>query len=383
MKEKQKIQRLCFFLALLYTLLFCLALFSNLLLRLAYTSTNTLFASLFSASFDQYPKALDTLISQGYTPLALFAAFCISFFQLPNLLLYFFGFFLCLLPCFLYETFLDKKQKELGALLESLYSQKAYSNPQEKELTAIFRYVQAQKDNSLKEQTALIEAYVQRQEKSENLIHQLQIDLSSVILQLDMLQESTLENVCDPTIAQLEQISQAMKLYLKESKEISFLKYLHFTYVDLKELLMQTKKQFETSLQNKQLTIDLSVENMPVFADSYWIKEVFKTLLSNAIEYAPENSWISIWNENEPDKVEIFIANEAALSGKLLEESMFRRFASSSSNNHFGIGLHMANSIVKEHFGRLYLTNDAHQTCFHIVLPVNVLERAGLEKEKS
>lgn len=99
-----------------------------------------------------------------------------------------------------------------------------------------------------------------------------------------------------------------------------------------------------------------------VSADSFLLKRVFSNVLSNALDYTPENDVIKILISSENGKATICITD----SGKGFSPNVIRHGSeqfymddtSRGRKNHYGLGLYIADSIIKQHNGTIELSND-------------------------
>jgi signal transduction histidine kinase len=148
--------------------------------------------------------------------------------------------------------------------------------------------------------------------------------------------------------------------------------------IDLKQILEEVKKEFTLSLERKNQTILIDIqEPLEVFADPDKIAMVFSQLISNAIKFSPIGNEIFITHQITDNEITISIKdNGVGLTPDDLEK-VFLKFAALSSvstnrENSYGLGLITANALVEIHKGKLWAESNGKDlgTTFYVSLPI-------------
>ena len=147
--------------------------------------------------------------------------------------------------------------------------------------------------------------------------------------------------------------------------------------VDPNSLLKHSLKLFElqASRKNIKLVFEPSDGNAQVFIDEDRIIQVLSNLISNAIDYSPEDSEIKLRADEDEQYVLLEVTDTG--SGIPAEELpfVFERFhrvdrARQSSNQHSGLGLAIAKAIINAHEGEIQaFSSEGQGTTIRISLP--------------
>ncbi|SFD28465.1 sensor histidine kinase [Clostridium uliginosum] len=153
-------------------------------------------------------------------------------------------------------------------------------------------------------------------------------------------------------IKALIEISKADIGYILQKEELDSKKYLDIIYNHINAL---------TSI--KKIKVDLKINNLPkVFkADFNLLQRAIMNVVSNAVDYSKENGTIIFSVDQISNYIRFTICDdgngfskEALLNAK---QQFYMGDLSRSSKSHYGMGLYIADSIVKQHNGKMELTN--------------------------
>lgn len=235
------------------------------------------------------------------------------------------------------------------------------------------------KEQELKEKNHHTQNFV------ENIAHQIKTPLSCISFSLDML-------LTEAKDAQQKERIQHSFVYLKEIEGLMRM-LLDIGRLEAGKLIMKkTAIRFEELLEectllldseNKQFCIETEYENgahRDYYGDYDWLKEAFSNILKNCLEH--DNSNIPIHVKLTQKRESIFIHIKDHGSGILPEdlEHIFDRFyiPASAKRSHTGIGLNLAELVIRKHFGIIEAFNhEDGGAVFSIVLP-----SYGLKNEK-
>jgi len=83
-------------------------------------------------------------------------------------------------------------------------------------------------------------------------------------------------------------------------------------YVSLKPLIEYAVKQFETSIQQKNLEVIIGMdEDIRIYSDMRLISVIIRNLVSNAVKFSENESQVRITVAVKDDKVEISVLDQA------------------------------------------------------------------------
>lgn len=247
---------------------------------------------------------------------------------------------------------------------------------------------QLEKENQeLLKKNQLIEEHLirdkeQMKQYEENLYHQLKTPLTGLQLCLDTIKPSS-DQKTSIEMAQLEteKMSKLITLFLKDRKMSA--NQIRFSFEE-QDCVLMLQEAMETvkplAIQNnKTVCLKTEVSSVIIKCDETWLKESFVTILENAIEHGKNDPLI--WIRKQGNYILIQIMSQ----GMIPEEEIphiFERFYT-TNQDHFGIGLHMAKTIIENHHGTLktYNLTLEDKNVFEIKLPILFGSHAYDERE--
>ena len=126
----------------------------------------------------------------------------------------------------------------------------------------------------------------------------------------------------------------------------------------------------------KATLVDQAHERLPIHADREALALALRNLVDNAIKYSPESSPVRVAVTSRNGSVAVSVEDQGAGISSDERREVFRRFARGAASRSLnvkgtGIGLTMADQIVKAHGGRLELESaPGRGSTFTIILPV-------------
>ncbi len=150
--------------------------------------------------------------------------------------------------------------------------------------------------------------------------------------------------------------------------------------VELDTLLLQSYEKFETVAAQKgmQLRIELPDTALPPYVcDGERIAQVLSILLDNAMSYTPQGGHILLSLSKEGNRWMLRVQDNGPGIPQEARAQIFERFyraeKSRKDKEHFGLGLCIAQEIVRLHRGRLYLDDTpGGGATFVVSLPANL-----------
>ncbi|MRG44702.1 histidine kinase [Chitinophaga sp. SYP-B3965] len=134
---------------------------------------------------------------------------------------------------------------------------------------------------------------------------------------------------------------------------------LHFSRMNITELLQDTYENFKIPAAQKKLVYQLTVPDQPVFAyaDEEGLNKIFSNLFSNAIKYADKLVKIQL-KDTEKGMITLEVSNDGNLIPDEMKEKIFAPFVRLENNEKqkgTGIGLSICRSLTTLHKGELYV----------------------------
>lgn len=280
--------------------------------------------------------------------------------------------FLLLLVCAVGAVFVAQQLRRLEqggkALSEGDYSRKVET----RYLVGAFKR-HAEHLNSMQEgvQKAVAEQLKSERMRTElitNVTHDIKTPLTSIVNYVDLLKK---EEITNPTaveyIAVLDRQSARLKKLTEDLVEASKAATgnisVTLTDTDVNVLLTQVAGEYEQRLEEKQLTVVLSLpESTPhVLSDGRLLWRVLDNLLSNVCKYAMPGTRVYLTAESRGGRVHMAVKNISQYPLNISAEELTERFVRGDSSRHTegsGLGLNIAASLTKLQGGELCLTVD-------------------------
>ena len=279
------------------------------------------------------------------------------------------GLFVCLL---LTTRFAKKLRLQLVPLFEAtsevakqnLDFEVGHSNIKEFEDVLIsFSHMKESLKASLEQQW---KAEQMQKEQIAALAHDLKTPLTVIQGNADLISETELDEEQRLYAEYIGCSSEQMQLYIRTLIDISraTIGYqLHRENIDLPAYVEQLREQINALCQTKKIELQMEIENLPaaLSADKLLLERAIMNVVNNALDYSPQDSSISISMIGNKGSLEISVtdAGPGFSQEDLLhaEEQFYMADHSRSSDLHFGMGLFITKSIIRQHGGQLILSN--------------------------
>lgn len=180
---------------------------------------------------------------------------------------------------------------------------------------------------------------------------------------------------------------------------------LNKQWVSLEEIIGSNIRQLEPYLQNRQVKIDVASAVDFIYTDELILARILNNLLTNAINYTPDNAAITIQatltnqhtaqnlqnnnpvqNNKTVQSYQITVTDNGQGLPIGMEAQIFERFTrgdSESNTTGLGLGLALSRDLVKHLGGTLNASNiQPHGAQFVIVLPWQPLENLDIFDDK-
>ena len=128
---------------------------------------------------------------------------------------------------------------------------------------------------------------------------------------------------------------------------------------DLSELLLDELLTWEPVCFDAKRELDSDVdEGVTVMGDSTKLKKIFGILMDNAVKYSIENTKICVRLKKEQGKAHLYVEDVGYPISEEEKSSIFDRFYRADKSREetagYGLGLSIAESLVREHEGKIW-----------------------------
>ncbi|MCX2828983.1 two-component sensor histidine kinase [Bacillus pseudomycoides] len=218
-----------------------------------------------------------------------------------------------------------------------------------------------------------------RREQIAALAHDIQTPLTILRGNAELLDELALDSEQDKYNQHILKSVAEMEMYMKsllditKSEEVTS---LQFKQIELQNFIDNLIEESAICALDKQLNLIKEVKEIPHFihGDEAALKRAIMNVMMNAIEYSPANGDLIFSIETINSKVRFIVEDSGRGFTKeemnSATEQFYRGDKSRNSKNHYGIGLYIAKSFVKQHGGNIYLSNSEKLCGAKVILEV-------------
>lgn len=212
-----------------------------------------------------------------------------------------------------------------------------------------------------------------------DISHQTKTPIANIKLYAELLRESDISEesreYVNVLIEQTERLNFLIQSLIKISRLDNGIITLTPKNQTIVYLLEAAKKTYFLAASEKNIDIDITVNEVEAVFDEKWTAEAIEIILDNAIKYTPNNGKISI----NIEEYQMFLRINIKDTGIGIKEDeyskIFMRFYRSSDvaeKPGVGIGLYLAREIVTKENGYITVSSDYGKwTVFSIYLPKN------------
>lgn len=205
-----------------------------------------------------------------------------------------------------------------------------------------------------------------QREQIAALAHDLKTPLTVIQGNIDLINETELDDEQRLYAGYITESSGQIGIYIKTLIDISRTVsgyQLHLEKFDISDYMEQIEAQAHSLCLTKGICLHMETEaNLGVLkADKLLLERAIMNVISNSLDYSPPQGTIYLTVKKTDSFLHISITDEG--SGFTPEaihhaqEQFFMGDESRTSNMHFGMGLYITSSIIKQHDGQVILSN--------------------------
>lgn len=240
------------------------------------------------------------------------------------------------------------------------------------------------KENRLEQQVYQLEREKEQQFADiscfeENLYHQLKTPLTSLQLCFDQLSIKHHDVPDDSQLLftikmQLQKLSNLVTLFLRDRKLSSNIIKFQYRLESLNQIVEAAVEQCReiATFYGVYIKTNIAKEDFFLYCDNVWLTECVSTLIENAIEHSTKRKVMEVRLQKEDYNYRIQVISYGTVLSENDINNIFTRYYTGNSA-HFGIGLHMAKNIAKNHHGSIQVYNKENDDTgveFDVVLPI-------------
>lgn len=143
----------------------------------------------------------------------------------------------------------------------------------------------------------------------------------------------------------------------------------------IEEIAMGAATKIHKQLVNHHLEMHFS-DHLPLIpTDFVMVGQVFMNLISNSIKYAPPDTTISIYCQQEGDCLHVKVSNQGPSVPEQHLDRIFEKFYRVTKADQItgtGLGLSICKGIIEAHGGKIWAENEQEHFVFHFILPITL-----------
>jgi signal transduction histidine kinase len=141
---------------------------------------------------------------------------------------------------------------------------------------------------------------------------------------------------------------------------------------DLNELIARTIEDYQLTVESHKISFKGKI-NESVLMDANRIQQVLINLLNNAVKYSPQANEVRVSVAKKGQEIEVTIKDFGLGIPAKYRKKIFERYfrVGGKYDIGFGIGLYIAQEIIKRHGGKIWVESEAGKGSeFNFTLPL-------------
>ena len=218
-----------------------------------------------------------------------------------------------------------------------------------------------------------------QREQIAALAHDLKTPLTVIQGNIDLISETELNDEQRLYAEYITESSQQIGVYIKTLIDISRTVagyQLHLEEFDIADYMKRIEAQARFLCLSKRICLHMrtGMDLGTLKADELLLERAIMNVIDNALDYSPPEGTVYVAVQKEDSFIQISITDEG--NGFMPEalyhaqEQFFMGDNSRTSNLHFGMGLYITNSIIKQHNGQLILKNSDKTNGAQVIIKI-------------
>ncbi len=222
-------------------------------------------------------------------------------------------------------------------------------------------------------------AWQQQRQFVADASHELKTPLTVIMTNAEMLQEPGYSDVSrqqfsDNILTMSHQMRGLVEGLLELARVDNGSVKTNFAELDLTQLVTETMLPFEPLYFEKNLELSSDIENdIQVQGSAAHLRQVLEILLDNAMKYSTPEGRVQVRLKCQGSHCLLSVASPGEEISPEDRKNIFKRFyridKARSRDGSYGLGLSIAQSIVQEHRGRIWVESEGGVNTFFVQLP--------------
>ncbi|MCM8711675.1 HAMP domain-containing histidine kinase [Clostridium sp. SYSU_GA19001] len=141
-------------------------------------------------------------------------------------------------------------------------------------------------------------------------------------------------------------------------------------FINLSDLVSECVNQFTPIISKKNISTDISVKHVEIYADRKYLQRVLYNFIDNALKFSLENSKIEIYTTVINDSLKLSVKDYGIGIEQHLLEDIWDKYYKNSQSGGMGLGLPICREILKIHDFEYGAKSSANEgTEFYFIIP--------------
>lgn len=219
----------------------------------------------------------------------------------------------------------------------------------------------------------------QQKQQIAALAHDLKTPLTIIQGNIDLITETRLDEEQKIYSEYIAESSEQMLLYIKTLIALSQTAAgyeLHMEEITVEDYIQDLKTKIHSLCMTKEISLELSTgSNLnSIKGDKMMLERAIMNVINNGLEYSPQcgTIYVSVCNINNFLQISVIDEGKGFSQQALshAKEQFFMDDHSRSSNMHYGMGLYIATTIIKQHRGTLLISNSEETNGAHVLMKI-------------
>lgn len=218
--------------------------------------------------------------------------------------------------------------------------------------------------DSLQQQWNLEQA---RKEQISALAHDIKTPVTIIRGNAELLRETAQNEIQKEFTQYIFNNANQVEKYIKQLINISKMQdrfYIEFNWIDTTIFLQGIENQMKALAMTKNMKAQMELHNVPerLYVDKELFTRAMINVLDNAVEHTPDGGEIVFTVEADSETIRFQISDSGAGFSEADINKVTKQFYMSDKSramgNHYGMGLFITESIVRQHEGMLIIKNN-------------------------
>lgn len=225
------------------------------------------------------------------------------------------------------------------------------------------------------------QAWNQQRQFVADASHELKTPLTVILTNAELLQdpdygEEARKTSAGSILTMSNQMRGLVESLLELARVDNWAEKTAFTQVNVSKLIFDAVLPFEPLFFEKELELKCRIEpSVFVRGSQSHLRQVAEILLDNALKYTTGGSEVWVTLKKHGSHCLFTVSNPGEPISQADLKNIFKRFYRMdrvrSMNHSYGLGLPIAESIVREHGGKIWAESNDHLILFHVQLPIS------------